>query len=153
MSRHGKRYILEAMAATETAIGEIDQGVADALDELYATLPSIKCRGLCARSCGPLLTSRAEAERCGASFIDVPDSQYPNTVAWPPKDRKLRCQMLKNGRCTVYASRPALCRLWGVAEEMPCQWGCVPERMLTRAEGTEFLARVAAISQATTVSW
>ena len=31
-----------------------------------------------------------------------------------------------HGRCTVYAARPMICRLWGVAQGMACPWGCQP---------------------------
>lgn len=29
-------------------------------------------------------------------------------------------------RCTVYAVRPMICRLWGVTTDMACPWGCQP---------------------------
>jgi Fe-S-cluster containining protein len=47
------------------------------------------------------------------------------------------------GRCSVYADRPLLCRIWGVVESLPCQWGCRPARVLTDAEGYGLLARAA----------
>ena len=31
-----------------------------------------------------------------------------------------------NKRCTVYAVRPMICRLWGVTTDMACPWGCQP---------------------------
>ena len=120
--------------------------ISNALEALYATLPEIACKGLCARSCGPILSTRAEAERAGASFrtADVRADLGP-VVLWAT-DRKLRCHKLRNGRCTVYAQRPAICRLWGIAEGMPCLWGCVPERMLSRDEAIAFLDAVARLT-------
>jgi hypothetical protein len=42
-------------------------------------------------------------------------------------DGDYTCPALKDGRCSVYDVRPTLCRLWGVVEDMPCPWGCVPD--------------------------
>jgi hypothetical protein len=105
-----------------------------ALDELYAELPTIACQGKCAESCGPVPMARLEWQRvcrAGGERKGGPD---------------LTCPYLEEERCSVYAVRPTLCRLWGVVDAMPCPWGCEPERMLTRAEGNEFLRRAAEIS-------
>ena len=106
-----------------------------ALDALYAELPGLECRGLCQQSCGPISMSRMEWRR----ILDRRDVDATQA-------RKLRadltCPLLApNGRCRVYATRPMICRLWGVAEDMPCLWGCRPERYLSREEGHEFLRR------------
>ena len=110
------------------------------LQTLYATLPRLDCKGLCARSCGPILCEIAEAKACGANY---------GTLRWEGRavavfsvDRKTRCNLLKNGRCTAYEHRPAVCRLWGLVETMPCMYGCVPERYLTHEEGHAFLRSV-----------
>lgn len=50
------------------------------------------------------------------------------------------------GRCSVYEHRPMICRLWGLVEDMPCHYGCKPERYLTRAEGHDFLTRLQEIT-------
>lgn len=108
------------------------------LGEVYALIPAIECKGLCAKSCGPIMCEPAEAKRLGVPFRVV-EGQH-DAVALVSFDRKMRCALLRNGRCTAYERRPAICRLWGVVETMPCLWGCVPERMLTDAEGKEILA-------------
>jgi Fe-S-cluster containining protein len=64
-------------------------------------------------------------------------------VGHEPRATSLTCPLLQNARCSVYLIRPMICRLWGLVETMPCLWGCVPERYLTREEGFEFLARAA----------
>ena len=110
------------------------------LDELYDSLPGIACKGLCARSCGPVIAEVAEARRCGADYALMALGE--REVAAFSFDRKLRCNLLKNGRCTSYEARPAVCRLWGVVESMPCPWGCVPDRYLTDEEGRAFLYAV-----------
>jgi len=105
-----------------------------ALEALYAELPTIECRGLCAESCGPVPMGRVEWQsvcRAGGERKGSGD---------------LICPYLELSRCSVYEVRPMLCRLWGVVESMPCLWGCQPEpRYLTREEGFEFLRRAATI--------
>ena len=103
------------------------------LDELYAELPKIDCRGLCAESCGPVPMGRVEWQRvcrAGGEREGRPD---------------LVCPYLENERCSVYEVRPLLCQLWGVVETMPCLWGCKPDRYLTREEGSEFVRRASEI--------
>jgi hypothetical protein len=58
------------------------------------------------------------------------------------------CPLLRQGRCTVYAVRPLICRLWGVVESMPCPWGCRPERFLTVEEGEALMRQAEGLSQA-----
>lgn len=101
------------------------------LKRLYAKVPRIACRGLCADSCGPIKASKLEVQRlekAGGS----PLSHDPET---------LHCSMLENGRCRAYEARPLICRLWGVVRGMPCVFGCVPERMLENVEGFALLER------------
>lgn len=97
----------------------------------YEILPSIECQGLCAESCGPIATTEVEyknlRELAGAE-ISI--------------DAHLTCSLLINGKCSQYEDRPAICRLWGVSEAMPCEFGCEPDRYWTRQEGNEFLAAV-----------
>ena len=111
------------------------------LDRLYSELPSLECQGKCSDSCGPLLMSRLEDRRIHQTHGRGHDFD-PVTLA---------CILLKDGRCTVYSIRPAICRLWGLAEGLECHYGCKPERYLTRAEGRDFLNRVAELSDRTDV--
>lgn len=45
------------------------------------------------------------------------------------------------GTCSVYAIRPLICRIWGMVEAMPCEWGCKPSRMLTDDEAHHLIER------------
>lgn len=106
------------------------------LQELYAELPQMQCRGLCQQSCGPIEMSTAERQIIEAKHGPV------HTV--PPEST---CSMLRMGRCLAYEDRPMLCRLWGVIESMPCPWGCVPEGgWLSDGDGMVFLGRAFEIS-------
>jgi Fe-S-cluster containining protein len=100
------------------------------LDALYAEMPTLDCKGKCAESCGPIVMSRVEWAR------------LTETVGYEPKGTAdLTCPLLDGERCSVYAIRPTICRLWGMVEAMPCEWGCQPSRILTNREGFAFLER------------
>lgn len=115
------------------------------LDEIYARIPAIECKGLCAKSCGPIMCGRSEAERLPGehrrlrSPSGLPVAEIPHAEKRRGGELQLRCVHLRNGRCTVYERRPAICRVWGVAASMPCPWGCVPERVLSDDEAREIL--------------
>lgn len=68
------------------------------------------------------------------------DAGYP----LPPRTRpagETPCPALtREGLCAVYELRPTVCRVWGVTIDLPCPYGCVPERWLTRAEALEIMA-------------
>jgi Fe-S-cluster containining protein len=106
------------------------QEQAKALDALYAELPTIDCQGRCSSSCGPINMTEPEWRR-----IQLRLGHTPRAVS-------MTCPMLVRERCSVYAIRPLICRLWGIVERMPCPWGCKPEpRYLTSRESFALLAR------------
>ena len=111
---------------------------------LYARIPKIQCQGKCQSYCGPVvqLGAYTEAERPDVESA-LRDAHIPQ-----PAQLSTSCAALdQNGRCTIYASRPAICRLWGVAEGMaPCPHGCEPQRILTKAEANEILKALEAIA-------
>jgi len=97
---------------------------AQALDRIYRALPRIACKGLCHEACGPIAGADGEIERlervAGKPLSVRPDGQ---------------CSMLTaEGRCSVYAARPLICRLFGVAGGLECPHGCKPDRMLSKRE-------------------
>lgn len=105
-----------------------------ALEALYATLPRLECKGLCSDTCHFIAMTPLEQHRIrrtGGPEISMADSPCPALIL---------------GRCSVYRRRPMICRLWGLVEDLPCHYGCKPERYLTDAEGKRFLARVQALS-------
>lgn len=85
------------------------------LQAIYDKLPSIDCQGLCYDSCGPIDLSRREKvkiEKAAGHTLGV---------------NGITCNMLVDGRCSVYELRPMICRAWGVVEGMPCPYGCKPD--------------------------
>lgn len=107
------------------------------LDALYEALPQMNCKGLCHECCGPIAMSRVEWQRIQVQLGYTPKGT-PDLVC-PMLDRK-------TNRCSVYAIRPVICRLWGALPSMPCPHGCQPERMLDESEGHVYLFQADLIS-------
>ncbi len=107
-----------------------------ALERLYAQLPRMQCQGLCADSCFSLVQTRLERD-----FVAVRAGVQLGLVQAPPT----ACPALTMLRqCSVYETRPMICRLWGMTRAMKCQYGCEPEGgFLTGQQTYEFLAQVA----------
>lgn len=97
------------------------------LEDIYAMVPKLDCRGHCAPLCRnqQLRVANIEARRANAVGVKVDDSSIVFAL-----DPKGRCHKFRNGWCTVHADKPLVCRLWGATEDMVCDWGCVPERVL-----------------------
>jgi Fe-S-cluster containining protein len=117
-----------------------------ALEAIYAGLPSANCQGKCQESCGPVPMSEAEwgriAARLGAKAPAA--TLFTPGAVMPEIGADLTCPLLDRdtGRCTVYALRPLLCRLWGTAQGMPCEFGCTPDRVVPDDEAHDLLRRV-----------
>lgn len=107
---------------------------------LYAELPQMACKGLCWDSCGPLPLTTVERDHIrDATGVDIPFGGSGSAPRLCPALGMFRT-------CGVYEVRPLICRLWGLVENMPCNFGCVPEGgRLTVAEGYGFIARAAKI--------
>lgn len=99
-------------------------------DLIYAGVPGINCKGLCHASCGPIAASDREIDH----FEKTTGKSFPDALK-VLSSTEMRCPHLNVlNRCNVYQNRPLICRLWGIAEEMPCIFGCAPERVLSRKE-------------------
>lgn len=122
-----------------------------ALDALYATLPKLDCLRKCASCCAHFGMTGLEQERL-------------ERRAGPLKTRRILCKtetghslgvhnvlqgtcpLLKDGQCSAYDIRPAICRMWGLTEGMLCPHGCRPERLLSEAEAYAFMLEVVRLS-------
>lgn len=89
----------------------------DTIEKIYAEVPEVHCKGLCTLACGPVLASPAEQARIVARCGSMPE----------PLHGSLTCSKLIDGRCSIYADRPLICRVWGTTRRLRCQWGCSPE--------------------------
>lgn len=116
---------------------------ADPLAALYADLPTVACLGRCWPSCGPIAMSEREAVRMARAVGER---------ATRPFSPDTGCGYLSDAhRCLVYVHRPLICRLYGVAEGLLCEYGCRPSRVMPRAEVAEWFARVSALSRGVVV--
>jgi Fe-S-cluster containining protein len=55
------------------------------------------------------------------------------------------CAALKDKKCSIYTVRPAICRLYGVAEGLECAFGCEPKKKLTRQEANALIREIEAL--------
>lgn len=104
------------------------------LDEIYASLPHMECKQLCANRCttGPIPMGKVEWRRI-VEYLGHEPHGDPQT--WT-------CPMLEGNHCTVHEVRPLICRLWGCTEGMRCPHGCKADRVLTKQEGKALLKQV-----------
>lgn len=101
------------------------------LKQIYRRIPEIDCIGKCALGCGTIAASHGE-------FVHITKI----TGVRPYLVNTDRCNFLVEGRCSIHVDRPTACRLYGVTEAMPCDWGCRAERMLTEKEAYAIMADV-----------
>lgn len=102
------------------------------IDAIYAKLPALQCRGLCSDSCGPIEMSVRERQRIEGA-AGKPVTCGPGAS----------CSMLtEDRRCSVYAIRPGICRVWGSVRSMRCHYGCRPERWLSEDEAVRIIAEL-----------
>lgn len=62
------------------------------LEEIYARIPKIECKGLCAASCGPIMFGVEEATRTRKAL----------SGEIKPVEDDLSCKALRFGQCMIY---------------------------------------------------
>ena len=107
---------------------------------IYSAVPRINCKGKCQGSCGPIAAYPREVEH----FEKATGKKFPDAAVIINRTIKegspMECPHLNPiGQCSVYPNRPLICRLWGVVPDMPCPWGCLPDRPMTEHEARELL--------------
>lgn len=118
------------------------------LEELYKKIPSIECQGLCYKSCTVVPASKIEIKRAKSRMGGKNPFNPIKLVREMQKDKLKKipfCDALQEGRCSIYSSRPAICRLYGVAEGLECQFGCQPKNMLSRQEAYDLIREIEAL--------
>ena len=93
-------------------------------DGLYDQVPDVGCRGLCQDSCGPIDMHPYERARIRRTGVEIPTPE--TAVRQLVETGDYQCPALVDGRCSVYRLRPLICRIWGAAEDLPCEYGCRP---------------------------
>ncbi len=118
------------------------------LQELYAGIPEIDCKGLCHTSCTIVPAAKIEIkrarERMGGKNPFNPIALVRELGS--SKEPKIpSCAALKEGRCSIYHVRPGICRLYGVAEGIECPFGCQPKKKLSKQEAYKIIREVEAL--------
>jgi Fe-S-cluster containining protein len=134
-----------------------------ALDELYAELPPLLCKGLCADSCTTVDASQLERDRIEETHGVV----LPEVLGYPEMRRRAaagealpRCPALSSfGTCTVYDVRPFTCRAFGMVVTNPvtphrgplmCDHGCIPDGVMTLGDYLRALVQIEQLSRRVT---
>lgn len=105
------------------------------LEQLYASLPPLECKGLCHDSCTAIDASELERERIQARGVELPPYRsHKVTLKLIAEGRTPRCPALGPlNTCTVYDVRPFICRAFGMVldrrtgEGLMCEHGCIPD--------------------------
>lgn len=113
------------------------------LNDIWAAIPRVECKGLCQDSCGPIAMSNQEYRAILRRGFEIPS--MADALAALERGEDYYCPALIDGACAVYEERPTICRLWGATQSMPCPHGCTPPDALTREESHELL-RLSAIA-------
>ena len=116
------------------------------VDELYARIPHLECKGLCHEVCGIIVMSDVEIERIKAYDGRPVDWWAAIAMArrYQPRAEKQYCPKLTaDKKCSVYSVRPFICRAWGTLKSLACPHGCQPDRWMTDAEFDEIKKELA----------
>jgi len=123
------------------------------LEEIYAKLPPIACKGLCHDSCGVIPIAPIEREtmadytgkKVKVEPLIVLGLHSKHRVLRPKDPTDLTCPYLKKERCSIHPARPLICRMYGVVAGMVCPHGCKPmmAEMLTDEQAHEIIEAVA----------
>lgn len=114
------------------------------LQQIYDAIPDAGCKGLCHQSCGPILASEAEVQIAREAGVDILESTFRMleltdlSVGIPSCSGLVKSSLL-GYRCAIYQVRPLICRLWASSVDMPCEFGCRPERYLTSEETSHLI--------------
>lgn len=130
------------------------------LDELYAQLPALECKGRCHDTCTVIDASELERQRMAEAGVTLPEALYP-LRRYIEEGEVPRCPALGPlNNCTVYAVRPFICRAFGLVHQpenpvphngpMMCDHGCIPDGTLSPAEFARVMLRIEELSRQVT---
>lgn len=114
------------------------------LNQLYAQLPSIQCKGLCHEACSFIPCYPIEIvnlERLSSHPVPLSDLEVPDGSVMIAH-HNTQCHFLVLGRCSVYDARPMICRMFGTVDGLQCPFGCVPDRLLSDADAMAIKAKI-----------
>ena len=123
------------------------------IEEIYARIPDIRCKGLCDAYCGPILLAKCEAlrinARLGREQAKPLGTSLEKCLEKTIRSGVERCSLYDETMraCTIDNIRPAICRIFGCVSYMRCPYGCGPKRLLTEAESKSILMDLNAIGR------
>lgn len=128
------------------------------LEQLYASLPALECKGRCHDSCTVIDASELERQRIRERGVELgPYTSRRTLTDLTASGRTPRCPALGPlNTCTVYDVRPLICRAFGMVldratgEGMMCQYGCVPDGTIEPRELYRALLEVEELSRQVT---
>lgn len=122
------------------------------LDELYAQLPALECKGLCHDSCTVAPASELEYRRITDSGASIGQRMSGQRVRELVRAGQTpRCPALGPlNTCTIYSIRPFICRAFGVARDLRCEHGCIPDKILDEGEVSRVMAYIEQLSRQVT---
>lgn len=134
------------------------------LNDLYAQLPALECKGKCWDSCTAIEASELERRQLAARGIRLPDVPANLRVQVHMRYGDIpRCPALTAfNTCSVYEVRPFTCRAFGLVSDlnarhlrvfeqaMMCEHRCVPEGTIDTAAYVRILDRIELLSRAVT---
>jgi len=132
-----------------------------ALEDLYAQLPAIECKGLCHDSCTAIDASELERERMRDRGVELPVAlAHHRLQALIAAGKTPRCPALGPlNNCTVYEDRPFVCRAFGMVRDpadalargpMMCDYGCIPDGTIDFFQYGRALREIEELSRAVT---
>lgn len=119
------------------------------IDALLSSVPPMRCLEGCSSCCGPVAMTRLEESRICRSIGQSPKwlrqamlKTFNDVVA--KGDSGGSCPLLKDGRCSVYDIRPAVCRVFGSSDDklLICPHGCASKNPWTKAHTSAVMDQV-----------
>lgn len=117
------------------------------LEALYREIPQIECKGLCHESCTIVPAAQIEIRRA-KERMGGKNPFNPATALKQMQQNEMKipsCAALKDNRCSIYHARPAICRLYGVAQGLECAFGCKPKEMISKQEAYSIVREIEAL--------
>jgi len=124
-----------------------DQQRITKLEEIYSQIPKIICLKNCGKCCGLISMSKLEESRIilfmKENNLKINFNNDPLDVTFLKAIQgENRCYFLSdNQNCIIYPVRPIICRLYGVAENMVCQFS-KPDNYMTEDQAIKLIKRV-----------
>lgn len=119
------------------------------LDALYKQIPEVECKGLCHESCTIVPASKLERKRVkdhlGKDIFRPttdPDGLHSKLIEIVQEGKVKDCAALKEGRCTIYSIRPAICRIFGAATNLECPYGCKAKEPMSVSDGFALIKKI-----------